>query len=72
MAKGKRAPHARNRKDILFAQTMGWSYEGTSGRNHLVYSHPGTSQVLRLPSSPGGRSCANDIAKIKRMTPRED
>lgn len=72
MATGKRAPHARNRKDILYAEQMGWRYVTTSGRNHLVFEHPGTRAKLRLPGTPSEyRSCANDIANIRRLTPRE-
>ncbi len=61
----------RDRRDIRYALSTGWRFDGPTKRGHLRFTHPQTTDVLVLCSKTGDwRAEKNAIAWLKRHNPR--
>lgn len=66
-------PYDKKRPDVAFAIEMGWTFCGFAGSGHLQFRHPKVAVRLIMPATPSeGRGAKNNIAWVRRNTPRED
>ena len=68
-----RRAYDKKRPDVKFAIEMGWKYCGIAGSGHLQFTHPQVAVRLIMPNSASDhRAAKNNIAWVRRNTPREE